>query len=151
MRLLDGGAQLLAGERVVRLERCDTLRDPEINHLACLLRAADLMKLRDECVFAFEIRTGYPYFWADPLAGIDPLLQFKIGVRLDAAGSADGGQAIGEIKTREAESHLAINQSTHRIEKVIVHPDQTGNGSSPGPVEHLRSLWCGCAPARADG
>src|SRR5438270_8265847 len=140
MRLLDRGAQLFAGESVVRLERGDALSYPEVDHLARFLRAFDLMELRDECVFTFEVGTGDPHLGTDPFAGVDPLFQFEVGIGLDAAGSTDRSDAAGKIETREAVRHLVINKSARRIEKMVVHSDQARNSGASGGIDDLGSL-----------
>src|SRR3954453_8119018 len=61
MRLLDGGAEFLARQGVVGLERRDASRHPKIDCVARLLWTLHLVKPRNESVFAFEVRAGDPH------------------------------------------------------------------------------------------
>jgi len=73
-------------------------------------RVLELMHLDGEGAGAFEVRSGDVDFWASEFSFIDGAFEFEVGVRLDAAGGADGGDAAGEIEEREAGGVFGIER-----------------------------------------
>ncbi len=80
------------------------------------------------------LRTGHA-------AGIDELLHVEVGVGLQAAGGARGGDAAGQIEARKAEGLLGVhgNAAARGIEEMLVHADQSGDDGGAAEVEKLRA------------
>src|SRR6185437_2339964 len=97
VRLVHRRLQFGAGDVHVGLERGDVLFRPERHGLLRVLGVADGVHLDEGRVRAFQIRPGDVHVRAGQLSRIDRVLEVEVGVRLDAAGGAQGGDAHGEI------------------------------------------------------
>ncbi len=146
MRFVDGGLQLVAGDVHVGLEAGDTLRGPEADGLAGVVGVAEVVHLQEGRVGAFEVGAGDVHVRAGEVAGVDLAAEVEVGVGLDAAGGAEGGDAGGEVHARCREGHLGDDQRwltvAERVEvgagdvvHVVVHADQAGDDGVAVEVE----------------
>src|SRR5262249_18013987 len=112
------------------------------------LGAGKFVELRTERADTFEIRAGDVHLGAGLLAGVDELFEGKVGVRLEAAGGANGGDAACEIEGREAGTHFSIDgrrprdgsrAGGRRIKHVIVHADEARDDGVAGEIERTRA------------
>ena len=97
---------------------------------------------------ALEVRPGDDDARAGHAAGVDQPLDVEVGVRLEGAGGARGGDAGGEIEAREAEAMLDIHRdaSAAGIEEMLVHADQSGDDGLAGEIDDARTgRHCGAA------
>ena len=128
----DGGAEFRAGDVHVGLVGGDTAIGPEVDHLASVVGTGELMHLRSEGTFAFEIRTGDVDLGPNGFAGIYEAFDFEIGERFDAACGAHGGDTGGEVEARKGLGHFAEEREC------------SGDGC-------VRSRYVGAEACRRDG
>ena len=88
-------------------------------------------------------------------AGVDLALEVEVGVGLDGAGGAQGGDARAEVEVRRGEGHLRDHQrrlgvaggvevGAGDVVHVVVHADEAGEDGAAGEVEWMAS--CGKWP-----
>ena len=128
VRFFNGRAQLVARDVHIRFEGSRARVRPIVHHASRVVGTGELMHHGRERPAPFEIRRGDVHLWPDHAAGIDQPFDFQIGVRRDAAGGANRGDAKREIETRETAAHVRVHRrrATHRKEHVVVHAHQTG-------------------------
>ena len=136
MGLVDGSLQLGPANIHVRLERGDAAVGPIIDELPGLFRAAQPVHLDEVAVGALEIGSGDVEVRAGQVTGVNFMAQVEVSVGFDAAGSAHGGHAVGEIQSRSRKSHLrhqqgffavmlAIEVRPGDIKKMVVHANDS--------------------------
>jgi hypothetical protein len=102
------------------------------------------VELRDAAEQPAEIGAGDAEFGPRGEAGVDLLFEGEIGIGLDAAGGAGGGDAAGEVEPWSAIGHLAEEEDTgvaafgRGVEEVFMHADEAGNDGLAGEIEDLR-------------
>ena len=95
----------------------------------------------------FQIRPGDIDVRTRDQAGVDHLLEVEVGVGLDAAGGAHGGDARREIHAGRGERHLRHQQrcfpvtirfqvGPRDVKQVIVHTHDAGHHGVSAQVEH---------------
>src|ERR1700675_1351453 len=123
----DGGRKFRGGDEHVRLEIVHALIEPKVDGLSCVVRAGELVQLQSPSASAFKIGSGDVDLRARGFALVNLLLEFKIGVRLERTGGADGRHATSQVETWKADRHLAEDAVTHGIKHMVMHADETGD------------------------
>ena len=131
------GREFGASEKVVALEIVHALVKPKIDRLRCVLRPSQLMRLQHPTALAFKIRASDVDLRPRHFSGVDLLLNLQIGIGLERASGPNRGHAAGQIEPRKAIRHLAINSIAHRIEHVVMHPNQAGDDRVTLQAENL--------------
>ena len=141
VRRVDGGLQLGVRDIHVRFEGCDAFGDPILHGPDGVFRPGELVHLRGERAFAFEIRAGDPELGTGHFAGVDELLHAEVGVGFETAAGARGSDTAGEIESREAEGLLIVSGDavTRVVKQVFVHPHESRDHSVAGEVDGLRA------------
>ena len=98
--LLDHGAQLVARDVHVGLERCRALAGPVVDHAPRVRDVAQDLDRQDGQARTLDVRTGDLDGRTGPLAVVDRLLDVEVGVGLERAAGAHGGHAAREIEAR---------------------------------------------------
>src|SRR5207244_13212588 len=93
VRGLDNGRKLSARVVDVGLERGDALFGPILHRLARVVRPGELVEVGRKRPDAFEIRSGNVDLRSRRETRVDQLIEREVGVRLDAAGRAQAGDA----------------------------------------------------------
>ena len=88
---------------------------------------------------AFQVRPGEPDLGAGHEAAVDVALDLDVGVGLDAAGGAQGGDASRQIEAREAGGHLVEDAAAGRVEEMVVHAHQAGEDGVAAQIDPLRA------------
>src|SRR6202521_3078929 len=92
----DGGRKFRRRDEHVRLEIVHALIEPKVDGLSCVLCSGELVQLQSPTASAFKIGSGNVDLRARRFAIVNLLLEFKIGVRLERTGGADGRDATGK-------------------------------------------------------
>ena len=160
VRGADGRFQLRPRDVHVRLEGGGAEVCPVFVGAPGVLGAGQLPQHGRERAGAFQIRPGDVDLRPGDLPRIDELLDLHVRLRLDRAGRADRGDAAGQVQPRKAEGHLVVEGEGSsdrlslgrgsRIEKVVVHPDQSGNHRRAREIDHLRAGRRGSRRRRTD-
>jgi len=136
-----------AGDVHVCLERGRAFADPVVDRVGGIGRIHQLVHLRCKTALAFQIRPGGVHLRPGDLAGVDRLLQLKVGIRLGAAGGADSGDAASQIQLGKARCLLGIDRLfrfrvhlRRRVKHVVVHADQARDQRVSTAVDHRRIL-----------
>ena len=136
VRFLGGGAQLRTRDVHVGLERCCALVRPVVHHRSCVGRVTQRLDLRDRKAGPLEVWRGHVDRGAERGAGVDGLLDVEIRVAGHVAGSSHGGNAAGEIETREAEALFVVDGSAARwVEQMLVQHHVAWHDAASGEVE----------------
>ena len=153
MCLLDRGAEIIARNVHIRLERRHAFSGPVVDEPPGIVRPVQLVHLRETRVWSFEIRRACVDLRPGHEALVNALLHFEIGVGLEATGGTHCRDSRGKIQPRRGVGNLGDKQSglpqlsvftqLHRIGigviQVIVHPHQPRNHRIPTAIEHLRT------------
>ena len=151
VRRVDRRLQLRPADVHVRLERGDATVRPEVDRLARVGRAGQRMHLDERAVGPLEVRTGHVHVRPRQRARVDLPLHVQVRVGLDAAGSAQRGDAVRQVHPRRAERHLRdqhrfVARAVRRqvrlgdVVLVVVHPDDAGHHAVTGRVD--RAVSC---------
>ena len=143
---VDGGFELGAGDVHVGLVAGDALRGPEVDEVAGVVGAFELVHLDEGAVGAFEVGRGDVDVRAEEAAGVDVAAEVEVEVGLDAAGGAEGGDAGGEVEARGGEGHLGDDEGRFGgavggfvgagdVVEVVVHADEAGEDGVAGEVD----------------
>src|SRR5579859_33205 len=144
----DRRAELRTRYMHVGLEGSNALVDPVVHKPNGVVGVFELVELRCERPSALEIRSGDMHLWTGNLSRVDQFFQSEVGVGFQATSSSQGGDAAGEIQARKTEPHFAIESGRAgywslpgrgRIEKVVVHADETGNDRTACEVHRART------------
>src|SRR5690348_2784832 len=140
---LYGGCQFVRGDVHIGFEGGNAFGDPEFHGAARVFGVFQLMHLKSECAMALEIRSRDVNFGSCHFTFVDRAFQFEVGVRLKAAGGAQGSDASRQIEARKTCSVLVIQRyrtTRSRIKHVIVHADDSRKKGVPGEIENFGAV-----------
>src|SRR6185437_3347012 len=97
MSSLDGSFQFLRRNKIVGFERRNSLACPVIHRVGGVGRARERMQLMDEAAAALKIRSSYIQIRTRHPNRVNGMLNVQVGIGLNAASSARGGDSRCQI------------------------------------------------------
>jgi hypothetical protein len=137
MGSLNCRSQNFTRNEIVRFEIVHPAIDPEVHCVDGFLRRFEFRHLRRPTARALQVGSGYMHVRAGDIAFINLPFDGQVGIRLDAAGGANGSDTARQIEARKADRHFVENGISGGIEHMIVHADESWDQGVIMEIDHL--------------
>src|SRR6185436_10271756 len=125
--LVERSAQLVARDVHESLERRRARLVPERDQLARVVRARDLVHLRQVEPRTLKVRRRGVDPRAGALTAVDRLLDLDLAVAVHGAGGPHRRHATGEIQARETLAEIAVDAGASWVVEMLVYHHEAGN------------------------